>query len=347
MSETATAQDLTDELIAGWPPGVLGDLISLTDPAGPGPLLSVLGELLRRYGTAQVDALRLELSPLTCSVATLATWEAALELDLTRIAQQGTPDLRRRQVLSRLRQWGAATRALVRAVVYPYLAYAAASDVRILEVSRDALRLLHTYTWTGSAAIVLGTSITRTLTVRDSPRIARGGVQVDLTFSAPTDLARLGPVDLTAPSGDSRTWGRGSIGRGLRDSVRLYAPAAEGQASYGDWSVSVTTGSNTAVDVTEIALFAEAAGVYLDWQGVRHDGRGAQIFEWGPVVEPNLQVSSDYDLDAADLEVQRLSHACRRGTLLRRPLDLNVAPPGDLGAVVDDDWCICDLAVAD
>jgi len=339
----ATAADLTDELLAGMPEGFV-DLLDPADQDGPGPLFAALGEVLAERGTDQVEQLRLELSPLTCSSTTLVQWEVALGVDLTRIALAGSPDLRRRQVLSRLRQWGVATLELVRAVVYSYLGYASPADVRILEVDRQILRGLHTYSWTGTASFGAGNTTVQAITVNDDPAIGRGGVQLDLTFQS-LDLATLGPVTLTGPGGEQRTWGRGAIGRGTATTVRLYWPEVAGADILGTWTVSVAK-SGGAVNLTVAALFAEAEGLYTDFSGKKWDGRGAHIFHWGPIVEPNLQVA-DFDLDAAHLEVQRLSYACRRGDLLLRPLDLVVSPPGELGAIPDDDWALPDVAIPD
>lgn len=339
----ASPEDLTDELLAGMPEG-FGDLLAPADPDGPGPLFSAFGQVLAERGTDQVEQLRLELSPLTCSSATLVQWEVALGVDLSKIALAGSVDLRRRQVLSRLRQWGVATRALVRAVVYSYLGYASPADVRILEVDRDTLRALHTYSWTGTAAFGAAVVTTQSITVNDDPAISRGGVQLDLTFQS-LDLATLGPVILTGPGGEQHTWGRGSIGRGTATSVRLYWPEVVGSDILGSWTVSVAK-SGASRNLTRADLFAEAEGLYTDFSGKKWDGRGAHIFHWGPIVEPNLQVA-DFDLAAAHLEVQRLSYACRRGDLLLRPLDLVVSPPGELGAIPDDDWALPDVAIPD
>ncbi len=337
----ASAQDLTDELLAGMPEGFV-DLLDPADPDGPGPLFSALGEVLCERGTDRVEQLRLELSPLTCSSATLAQWEIALGVGLSRIALAGSVDLRRRQVLSRLRQWGVATLALVRAVVYTYLGYASTADVRILEVSRSDLRALHTYTWTGTASFGGGTTTTQAITVNDDPKVSRGGVQLDLTFQS-LDLATLGPVTLTGPGAQQRTWGRGSIGRHTDTTVRLYWPEAEGTDILGTWTVSVAK-SGGALNLTRADLFAEGEGLYTDFAGKKWNGRGSQIFLWGPIVEPQLQVL-DFDLDAGHLEVLRLCYACRGGDLLLRALATNIAGLGDLDAIVDDDWCLADAAV--
>lgn len=193
-NQSATAEDLRDELIAGMPPG-FEDLIDLNDPNGPGPLFTALGQVLAERGTDQVDDLRDQLSPLTCSSATLAEWEGALALDSSRIARGGGVEQRRAQVVSRLREWGPPTLDLIRRVVYSYLGYSSPNDVVILESDRDALRAMHTYRWSlGNDA-----PVTASVQVKDGGTVADGGVVVDLSVTT-SDLSAI-MVEVEGPDG--------------------------------------------------------------------------------------------------------------------------------------------------
>lgn len=194
-NQSATAQDITDELISGMPEGFT-DLMDMQDPDGPGPLFAALGAVLAETAIDRLDDLRDQLSPTACSGDTLADWEAALALSPSRIARAGSIAQRRAQVIARLREWGAPTLDLIRRVVYSYLGYSTPADVVILESDRDALRALHTYRWTGSRSIG---PVSTDLIVADGGTVGPGGAAVDLCCS--TDELASCAVTVYAPDG--------------------------------------------------------------------------------------------------------------------------------------------------
>ena len=249
-NQSATAADLTDELISAMPEG-FGDLMDLNDPDGPGPLFAALGQVIKQVGTDQVDDLRDQLSPLSCSMETLALWEAALDLAASRLARAGSDAARRAQVIARLREWGAPTRDLIKRVVYTYLGYSTPMDVVILESDRTALRDLHTYRWTGARTI--GPTLV-SFGVLDGGTAGSGGAQVDLTLKA-SDLTAI-TVSLTAPDGSQTN--KVGIGRGAAADPRAWTAVPSG--------VATTLNGVWAADVNN-AWAVGAGGVILKWDG--------------------------------------------------------------------------------
>lgn len=328
-------QDLQEELAGAFPPGWT-EVVDLDDPEGPGPLLESWARVLADHGETQVAQLRLELSPLTCGSDTLALWERILELDQTRAALGGNLGVRRLQVLSRLREWGPSTLALVRTCVGGYLQMGDPTVMRIRETPRAALRTAHTRVWTGTQPILAGALAT--WTVRDGPKVSQAGAQLDLTLDASVNLAEL-DVELSGPDGVVFT--KTGLGRGLASTLRLYFPTMRGRPCYGNWRL-VLTSVATAANLVQADLFVEGWGVNFDWRGVRSDGLGAAIYHWGPMADLD-QISVEYDLVEADKTTKRLNYACRRGGLLLRPQDPLVQP--NLGAIPDDPWCLPDMVV--
>ena len=248
-NQSATAQDITDELISGMPEGFT-DLMDMQDPDGPGPLFAALGEVLATVAIDRVDDLRDQLSPMTCGDDTLTQWESALSLTASRLARAGTTAQRRAQVIARLREWGAPTLDLIRRVVYSYLGYTTPADVVILESDRDALRSLHTYRWTGSRSIG---PVSTDLIVADGGTVGPGGAAVDLCCS--TDELASCTVTLTSPDGTAYT--RVGVGRGAVASARAWASVASGVAV----ALSGVWGDGSSV------WFCGSSGTILRWDG--------------------------------------------------------------------------------
>ena len=257
--QSATAEDIRDELISGMPEGFT-DLFDMADPDGPGPLFTALGEAIAETAIDRLDDLRDQLAPTTCSSATLADWEAALALADSRIARAGAVEVRRAQVIARLREWGAPTLDLIRRVVYSYLGYASPADVVIRESDRAALRELHTYRWTGARTIGPA-SITQT--VRDGGTVGAGGVAVDLCAS----VDELDSCTITVTAPDSTTASRVGIGRGPLVSGRAWSAVSSGVAvglngCWGDGSSVWFVGSSgTILRWDGAAIVAETSGV--------------------------------------------------------------------------------------
>lgn len=205
--------DLLAELIAGFPPGT-DTFLNWQDPNGPGPWLEVAARVLDAHGEQQLAQLALECNPLTCSPAGLAVWERGLGLAGSRVAQTGSADLRRLQVITKLRDRGAPTLARIRGVVAPLLGYSAMDSLVILEPDRAALRAAHTYWWRG----LLSLFTTLTWTVADHPVVSPAGAQVDLDLT----ISSLGYLKATLTSPDGRAVVRQDLGRDALTAARTF-----------------------------------------------------------------------------------------------------------------------------
>mgnify|MGYP000887831931 CR=1 FL=1 len=269
--QSATAADLTDELISAMPEG-FSDLMDLADPDGPGPLFTALGAVIKQVGTDQVDDLRDQLSPLTCSTETLAIWEAGLGLLDTPLTRTESVEFRRVQVISRLREWGAPTRDLIRRVVFALLGYSNPEDVVILESDRAALRALHTYSWRG----VRPEDTRITLQVKDGGKAGNGGAALDvgiigdwtaatikLTIPDGTTVQRAGAATTDAPA--ARTWalvtsGASTLNSAWGDGTNIWFVGNSGTILMWDGSTVQTEVSGVATNLN--AVWGEGSAVY-------------------------------------------------------------------------------------
>lgn len=341
-STTADYLDHKRELIAAFPPGT-EDWLDWYDPEGPGPLMEAMGHVLEEAGSAKVDELRLELSPLTCSIQGIARWERTLGLQNSKITIAGTETRRRAQVLSRLREWGPPNKRLVQTILNAFFAYDDQTQIEIIESDRQRIRLAHQKEWAGGAPFGPGTTATATWVVRDDPRVSKGGVQVDLNLSC-ADLSTL-QITLYAPDNTayqvprpigvgSRAGGPGGLGLRIYDQ-RFFVGH---RPIYGTWRMEVTSGNLGAGDTLFRAiLLVEGLGRYFDWMGKPRDGLGAAMYEWGVVAELR-KMGPGYELDGARQAVKRLSYARSKGNIIRKPLTMLIAMP-------DVDWCIPDEVI--
>lgn len=316
-------QDLKDELIDSFPPGTR-DFLDFDDPDGPGPLLEACAGVLKDRGYDQVEQLRKEVNPATCSAAE-TEWERSLDLIDTDAARSGDAEQRRAQIFSRLRETGATTIANIQSIVGPLLDYADPSQLAVLEVDRTTLRAAHTYAWAGSIAIS-GVFQELKWSVLDTAKVSASGAQVDLMVNHP-DLSKL-QVYLFAPDGAFQSLS--SFGRGaINGAVRLYFKELAGAAIAGLWTlrINATSGSGT---LSAADLFVEGFGR----DGAGFDGLGAAKFFWGVVAEPHL-MGPRANLAAAAAAVQRITYATRAGFLIYRSDEMTL-PFGDFSAIPDD-----------
>lgn len=350
-STTGPADYLAEELRLGFPEGT-EDFVDWEDPQGPGPLMDACGQLLETCGTAGVDELRRELSPLTCSAAGLTIWEQSLGLSNSKIALLGVTERRRAQVLARLRERGVPNRALVQTVLNAFLAYVDQTTIAILESSRADVRAKNQKRWDGPVNFGNGAvppTATITWTVWDDPKVSPGGVQIDLNVTC-ADLETL-VVTLTSPGGFTYTWPNpsakpgdfdyGPIGVGARAAgpggvnLRLYARQFIGRTDiFGTWTMTITS-TNVGDNLLSAILFVEGLGRYYDWMGKPWDGLGAAMYEWGVVVDRAL-LGADFDLDGARLAVKRLSYARSLGNIVRKRMDGLIGIPDDPDTIPDE-----------
>lgn len=340
---TADYLDHKAELIAAFPPGT-EDWLDWLDPDGPGPLMEALGHALEDAGSAKVDELRLELSPLTCSIQGIARWERTLGLQNSKTTIAGTERRRRAQVLARLREYGPPNKHLVQTILNAFLVYDDQAQIEIIESDRQLLRLAHQKTWNGPAAFGQGTTATATWIVRDDPRVSKGGVQVDLNLLC-ADLGTL-QITLFAPDGTSYQvpqpigFGPSMLGGPGGTRLRIYDQRffVGHPHIYGTWRMEVTSATVGPGDTLfQAILLVEGLGRYFDWQGKPRDGLGAAMYEWGVVCEL-AKMGPGFDLEGARGAVKRLSYARSKGNIIRKPLTMLIGIP-------DHEWTIPDEVI--
>lgn len=301
---TLTKAQVREQLIGLWPPGTE----RLIDWDGePGELLDAVAATVKNGATDRLDRCRREMSPLT-TVELLPFWEQATGLAGSPTAQNGATAQRQAQVLSRLRGKGPPTLAKIRAVVGPLLDYADPSQLVILEPSRSAMRLLHTYNRSGIFNFSMIATVL-TFPVADRGKVSKGGAQVDVTINHP-DLSKCAGT-LTAPDGRFATVNPVGRGSGV-GTFRLHFPSLAGADIDGTWTLSfgaiVGLGQLTNAD-----LFVEGVGRIAS--GL--EGRAAPLGDWAVVADPAL-MGPAANLDAARAAVRFIDYATRNGGVVRK-----------------------------
>jgi len=324
-----TAAELKQTLIASWPPGTDG-LIDWED--SPGKHIGAMAETFQSHAVAVVEELQQNSTPLTATSAHLRVWERALGLSTTRTARTGTIDRRRAQVVSRLREYGATTIAMIQSVIAPLLDYADPTDLVILEPDFDDLRAKHTYgTGLDTGVFSVGNPRTLNFYVRDDAFVSPSGAQVDLILDHP-NLAQV-RLTLYAPDGSGAEIPAGSLGRGAASmmSLRAYFRSLRGVGPiWGYWSLRVES-LDGAGEVHDAELFVEGFGR----DRVKNDGLGSAAFSFAAVYEP-LKSRGNPDFDAARAAIARISYASRPGALVFIA-DASVGlSAGDYGSVPSD-----------
>lgn len=125
--------ELKNTLLSSLPPGVSEQLApDVVEHFG-----AVAATM--QHGLDAVDLLAVNASPLTAGSERLRDWERYLGIADTRTALWGTLDARRAAVVSRLREYGTPTSAMIRAVLAPLLGYSDSSTLTLLEPSRSSI----------------------------------------------------------------------------------------------------------------------------------------------------------------------------------------------------------------
>lgn len=283
-------------LLQLWPPGRLYDWSTPTSNVSR--FLDALAEAVKVSGFDVVDRLRRELNPAT-AVEKLPDWEDALGIAGSYTARNGTIAQRQAAVVAKLREFGALTRANVRAIVAPLFGYVDASALAVLETPRSAMRAAHTYTDGRSYPSANG--ISASVVTADGGVVSRAGAQLDLNFAtAPTQPF---VVSLHSPTQRFKQWTSASLGPASTN-YRLYAPEFSGDACGGTWSVSILALSfmTTVPALSSWSIFVEGSG---------RSGLGGDIATWGVFVDPALAGKNGVpaDVDAARAAISRVKHA--------------------------------------
>lgn len=323
-----TADEVLEALIGAFPPGVQEQLAP--DEGGGGQVTKHLGAMastIQRMAIVPLEELGRDVTPLTCGSERLADWERALGLSWSRTAQYGTPAARRAAVISRLREYGPPTLAMLQSVLGPLLDYPDPSLLTILECDRSVLRQSHTYA--GAVSSATFTSVTPAVWefwVNDDDRVAPGCPQADVTLTI-ADVSKVA-IDVQTPSGDYFRVQYGAIGRGAAagTTYRVYFPNVVTPRVLGRWRLYVYltgAGSGTLDGAT---LFCEGFG---------RSGLASAQFEWAAVYEATKS-SGAPDIDAARAASARVSLASRIGGLVFPAAPVVGLPAGDWGGIPND-----------
>lgn len=293
--------ELKNTLLSSLPPGVSEQLApDVVEHFG-----AVAATM--QHGLDAVDLLAVNASPLTAGSERLRDWERYLGISDTRTALFGTVDARRSAVISRLREYGTPTSAMIRAVLAPLLGYSDSSTLTLLEPSRTSIRTTNEYLGTvGNATMSMVLPGIWIFWVSDGGRCA--GVPVlDLTLTTTGDNDDTA-IGLQAPSGQLYVVYGKLRGTATSQTYRVYFPEAAAVSSVmGRWRAFVyLSGANTGT--------FDAARMFVE--GVARDGgKAGGVYEWAAVFEPTKSTNSP-DFPAALAAAGRLGLATRRGGIV-------------------------------
>lgn len=323
-----SAEEVRDTLIGAFPPGVQEQLAP--DEDGGGQVTRHLGAIAASVQDKAIDLVELlarDITPLTCGSERLADWERALGLSWTRTALFGTLPARRAAVISRLREYGPPTKAMLQAVLGPLLDYPDPSVLTILECDRTVLRQKHTYAGIRRSATFTSVGpASWEFWVNDDDRVAPGCVQADVTLTI-GDVSKVA-VDVQTPDGAYFRVPYGSVGRGAATGTtyRLYFPKAVTPHVLGTWRLYVYLTGPGSGAFDDASLFCEGFG---------RNGLSAAQFEWAAVYEAAKSNGSP-DFDAARAAATRVSLASRIGGLVFPAAPIVGLPAGDWAGIPND-----------
>lgn len=291
------SSETREALLASLPPGVremlADDVVALFDATA---------STIDDSAIAAVDTLDADSTPLTCGSDRLRRWESDLGIASTRTALFGTVSARRAAVISRLREYGPPTVAMLQSVLAPLLDYPDPTTLTILEPARADVRLANTYYGVlGNATMSMISPGIWQFYVSDGGRCA-GIPAVDIKIT--TVLENTDTV-VALQSPDGTYYQVYSKLRSATGTNRVYFPEAQAvTAIMGAWRVYVyLTGANTGT-MDDAQLFVEGVD--------RDGGRASGIFEWAAVYEPDKSNGSP-DWPSAVAAAGRVGMATRRG----------------------------------
>lgn len=323
-----SSEEIAASMIGALPPGV-PELLAPDDKDGGSVTrhLGAMAKTVQDTAIAAIEELERDITPLTCGSYRLREWEKALGLAYSRTARTGTLAARRAAVISRLREYGPPTKAMLQSVLAPLLDYSDPTQLVILECDRAALRTAHTYG--GSlvrAGFTYSTPAVWDFWVNDADRVAPGCPQADLTLTA-ADLSKVA-AELETPDGSYFRINFGELGRGLcvARTIRAYWQGVTTTNVLGRWRLTVWLDGAGLGVLNAATLFCEGFG---------RRGLSAAQFEWAAVYEP-AKSRGVPDFDAAREAVRRVGFATRIGGLVF-PADASVGlPANDYGMIPND-----------
>lgn len=263
-----TSDALFDLLVQLLPRGADAFYGLLRKSGDPYNTIAGFADGLKAYCTDAIATARAEVSPLTANLK-LPEYESMTGLSQTTIALSGTTQQRRNQVVSKLREQGAATVNNVIAILAPLLGMFPA-NVQVIESNQAAITTAHTYTNSTGASIGANSSATQLVTVDDGGVVSDAGAQVTVTITS-TNPEQLS-FALTVPAGSTYTMPAGTLPAGSVTGVAFkvnFIAAASAVFSFGNWSLRVNTGAATCTLVSW-ALFVEGIAQGQDTGGARY-----------------------------------------------------------------------------
>lgn len=323
-----SSEEIAASMIGAFPPGV-PELLAPDDKDGGAVTrhLGCIAKTVQDTAIAAIEELERDITPLTCGSYRLREWEKALGLAYSRTARSGTLAARRAAVISRLREYGPPTKAMLQAVLAPLLDYADPTQLVILECDRAALRTAHTYAGSKTrGGFTYATPAVWDFWVNDADSVAPGCPQADLTLTA-ADLSKVA-AEIETPDGSHFRLNFGQLGRGLciARTIRAYWQGVTTSNVLGRWRLTVWLDGAGLGVLNDATFFCEGFG---------RRGRSAAQFEWAAVYEPSKSRGAP-DFDAAREAVRRVGFATRIGGLVF-PADASVGLPAtDYGMIPND-----------
>lgn len=294
-----------------------------------------IAQALDTFVVGRLEAMTREQNPAT-AVEKLPDFEQLMGLSFSDLVVRGTTEQRQAQVVSRIREPGAATLPGIRALLQPYLRYDDPSQIQVLETDRAALTAAHSYAFPGLPAAMPVAGLFDVVdlgVIADGGRVSDAGAQVFVTVTGPIDSMAF---VLTCTGAEPVNFLAGSLGIGgvTNTTFVLQAPELAGVSldARPAWKLFYRSLGNAAT-LESAALFVE--GIGRDAAGV--DALGAVIFEWAVVVDP-LLTGAGADLIGAAAAVQRIAPAHTQATLF-------VKKGGNLLAIPDLDTTLPDTSI--
>lgn len=292
--------ELKNTLLSSLPPGVSAQLApDVVEHFG-----AVAATM--QHGVDAVDGIAANATPLTAGSERLGDWERALGIAQSRTALFGSLEQRRAAVISRLREYGTVTTAMLQAVLAPLLDYSDPSTLTILEPSRTGVRNANEYLGlVYNASMSLVSPGVWQFWVADGGRCA-GVPALDITLTTTGDTNDI-VVALQSPDGTYYQVFDKLRGAAASTTYRLYFPSAKVTSIMGLWRVYVYLSGATTGTFDGARLFVEGVD--------RDGGKASGLYEWAAVYEP-LKSNSSPDFPAALAAANRVGMATRRGGIV-------------------------------
>lgn len=335
-----TADEVRALLLQGFPPG--HEWLDVRNSASSvSSFLDVLSAAYKAHGFDQVDTAVREFLPST-AIQKLPDWEGALGISETPAATGGTTAARQRQVVAKLREWGASNLPNIRSAVQAFVEYADPADISVMECSRADLTTAHTYTFPAGVIPAAG-SYSQSITIRDTARVSKAGafVWVNITHTTIEDLSivfYIGGAPYTVVATGALGSGSVTNAQYLFAVTDAYNSLFTSGARLDVINAGANAGNVNSAGANKTAVFVEGIGRDGPVGAVPgNDGLGAAQFEWGVFVDPTKTTVSEPDYTAILRTIQRMNPAHCIGTVIRGSGSVSAGSPY---AIPDDVNCI-------